>query len=71
MGKQFTTEHIAVDSHFCKACWKCFESCPKQVFGKINILGLHKHVYVKQPEVCIGCKKCYKQCQYGAISLIE
>lgn len=65
--KQFQTKFISVDSHLCHACWECFNTCPKQVFGKINILGIHKHVYVKFPDVCIGCKKCIKVCQHGAI----
>lgn len=70
--KQFQTDYIAVDSHYCKACWECYEACPKQVFGKINVLrlGIHKHIYVKNPDDCIGCKKCVKTCKHGAITAI-
>lgn len=68
--KQFRTNYIAVDSHLCKACWECHDNCPKHVFGKINVLGIHKHVYVKKLVNCIGCKKCVKICQHGAITAI-
>ena len=32
------TAHIKLDTHLCKACWKCYDACQKDVFGKINIL---------------------------------
>ena len=66
--KQFDTKYIAVNREICKACWKCFENCAQQVFGKINILGIHKHIYVKNPDNCVGCKKCVKLCENGAIT---
>ena len=67
------TAFIAVDSRNCQACWACYEACPKQVFGKIDVLGLgiHKHIYVKNPTDCIGCIKCVKACQYGAIVAVS
>ena len=71
--KAKNTAFIAVDSRNCQACWECYEACPKQVLGKINVLGLgiHKHIYVKNPEACIGCKKCVKTCQYRAIVAVS
>ena len=71
--KAKNTAYIAVDSHKCQACWECYEVCPKQVFGKIDVLGLglHKHIYVKNPADCIGCKKCVNTCQYGAITAVR
>ena len=72
-NKVLETAHIKADPHKCKACWACYESCPKQVFGKIDVLGLgiHKHIYVKNPANCIGCKKCVKVCQHGAIVAVS
>lgn len=71
--KAKNTAFIAVDSRNCQACWERYEACPKQVLGKINVLGLgiHKHIYVKNPEACIGCKKCVKTCQYRAIVAVS
>ena len=67
------TVYIAVDSHNCRACWECYKACPKQVFGKIDVfgLGIHKHIYVKNPADCIGCNKCVKACQHGAITAVS
>ena len=66
------TAYIAVDSHHCQACWECYDACPKQVFGKINVLwGLHKHIIIERPKACIGCKKCVKICQFGAITTVS
>lgn len=62
------TECICFDSGKCQACWKCIEVCPKDVFGKINIV-IHKHVKIVSRENCIGCLKCIKACSYRAISL--
>ena len=70
--KAKNTAYIAVDSHKCQACWECYEVCPNQVFGKVNVLfGLHKHIVIQNPEACIGCKKCVKTCQYGAIVAVS
>ena len=66
--KQFSTKHIFVDREKCKACWRCHDGCLKQVFGKINVLGIHKHVYVKNAAARVGCLKCVKICPHGAIT---
>ncbi|MFV0290209.1 MAG: DUF362 domain-containing protein [Mangrovibacterium sp.] len=65
--KQHGTPYVSVDTHQCKACWKCVEACPKQVIGKIVVLW-HKHIKMRNQDNCIGCGKCVKACQYGAIS---
>ena len=62
------TEHILIETHICQACWECVEACPKNVLGKVNILGIHKHAIVKNSANCIGCYKCIKTCPNGAIS---
>lgn len=63
------TEYIRVDSGKCKACWKCLEVCPKDVFGKINIL-IHKHMKIVNRDNCTGCLTCIKACSHRAISPI-
>lgn len=70
MAKQ--TQHVAINAHEkCIACWKCIPACPKNVLGKVNILGLHKHAIFKHPQDCIGCGKCIKACPEGAYRKIE
>ena len=40
--KNLNTVHIKLDTHLCKACWKCYDACKKDVFGKINIRQIFK-----------------------------
>lgn len=61
------TAHITIDLHRCQACWKCVNACQKQVLGKID-LPFHKHVKIVNAENCIGCNKCVKMCEFGAVS---
>ena len=70
LGQPQRTAHIQLDTNKCQACWECVKACPKHVLGKID-LPLHKHVKINRPDACIGCKKCFKVCQHGAISEIE
>ena len=69
-GQPQTTKHIQLDPRKCQACWECFETCPKQVLGKID-LPFHKHTNIVNPDACIGCKKCVKACQHGAITVLS
>ena len=55
------TAHIWANNRNCVACWKCIDSCPKQVIGKVSFLW-HKHIVIKNSENCIGCKKCIQVC---------
>lgn len=64
------TAHIILDRQICQACWKCVDNCPKKVFGKVN-LPFHKHAIVVNPDDCIGCKKCVKGCECGALTSRE
>ncbi|MBR5717187.1 MAG: ferredoxin family protein [Bacteroidales bacterium] len=68
-GQPQATKHIQLDPRKCHACWKCVETCPKQVLGKID-LPFHKHTNIVNPDACIGCKKCVKACQHGAITVL-
>ena len=61
---------INLKTENCKACWKCVESCPNKVFGKIDFLG-HRHVSLRHLENCTGCLKCVKACEYGAITKLK
>jgi ferredoxin len=61
------TKYIRLDRGMCRACWKCLDTCPEGVIGKISIL-FHKHVLIDNPERCKGCQKCLKVCPEKAIS---
>ena len=60
------TEFISIDPYDCIACWQCVEACPKDVLGKVDILG-HRHIKVKNGDACIGCLKCVRICPKGCI----
>lgn len=64
-----STAYITINPRNCVACWDCFNACPKHVFGKIDFLG-HRHIKIKNASDCIGCNKCVRVCQHGAISPI-
>ncbi|MFY9814082.1 MAG: 4Fe-4S dicluster domain-containing protein [Dehalococcoidales bacterium] len=64
------TGYIQLDSHSCRACWKCVESCPNKVIGKTD-LPFHKHARVDRPQLCNGCQKCVNVCAEDAITLIK
>lgn len=70
IGQPQQTAHIQLDSHKCQACWACLLACRKQVFSMVD-LPFHKHVKIDRPDACIGCKKCVKACEHGAITAIE
>ena len=69
--KKIHTEHIFINPHNCKACWECIKKCNKKVIGKINILGLHKHIKLVKQDECVGCMQCLKECKYNAIMKFE
>ena len=69
-GQPQRTAHIQLDTHKCQACWACLLACQKQVLCMVD-LPFHKHAKIDRPDACIGCKKCVKACQHGAISEIE
>lgn len=69
-----------VDPALCRACKKCISTCPK---GIIELMPLHKTFAAvtcmntdkgaltrKACDVgCIGCMKCVKVCEYGAVKV--
>jgi len=61
---KISTSHIWANTRRCKACWKCIETCPKQVIKKVGFLW-HKHIAIQNGDNCTGCKKCIKACPYG------
>jgi 2-oxoglutarate ferredoxin oxidoreductase subunit delta len=58
---------VHLDTRRCKACWKCLSACPRRVIGKVAILW-HKHVRIDKAEDCLGCLKCVKVCESGALA---
>lgn len=77
----YMAEGIAhVDSTRCTACGLCVEACPKNL---IEIIPKHLDAYTvkcrnKWPGAqtrknckvgCIGCRRCYKVCEYDAIHM--
>jgi 2-oxoglutarate ferredoxin oxidoreductase subunit delta len=61
------TPYIWANHGRCIACWKCIDSCPKRVIGKVDFLW-HKHIVIQDPKACIGCKKCIQVCPRGVFS---
>jgi len=61
-----STKYIELDRRRCRACWKCVETCPNGVLGKIIFFN-HRHARVANEQACKGCKKCVDSCPNGAI----
>lgn len=79
---QFDAIHIingvaVVDPDACKACGKCVAACPKKLIELVPAEGVHyvqcashdkgKDVTKACKAGCIGCMKCVKNCEAGAI----
>ncbi len=60
------TMYIYLNAHQCCACWKCVESCPRGVIGKVDLF-FHKHARIDNAAKCKGCLKCVKACPQQAI----
>lgn len=72
-----------VDPEACKACGKCAGTCPKHLIDMIPYSALERSVVVcsshdKGKGVkdacdvgCIGCGVCKKQCEAGAIDIVN
>ncbi len=71
-----------VDEDKCTACGACVRECPKTLFELRKKLPKHRKIYVacrnedKGPVnkkacavACIGCSKCFKVCEYDAITM--
>lgn len=61
------TRHIYLDTSKCQACWDCIDQCKFGTLGKLDV-WFHKHVVVRNPENCTGCKVCITVCQNGVFS---
>ncbi len=66
VARRNETKFIAIDKRLCTACWKCVDTCPNHVLGKVDLLG-HRHVHVDAADQCKGCVKCVRVCPNGAI----
>lgn len=72
-----------INPEVCKACGKCADACPKKLIDLIPESALSKSVVecssqAKGKEVkdacevgCIGCGVCKKQCEAGAIEIVN
>jgi len=65
-ARSYETAFIRLYTRKCRSCWKCIESCPAGVIGKVN-LPFHKHPRIRHPDLCKGCQKCVKICPEKAI----
>ena len=70
LTKHNSTEHIAIDTEACEACWKCIAVCTSEVISRVNIF-FHKHSKINKRDLCKGCMKCVKVCEYEAISSLS
>lgn len=59
--KRTTTAYVTMNTHLCRACWKCVEKCPKKVIGKSGFF-LHRHAVFKNADACVNCGNCIKIC---------
>lgn len=70
-----------IDPRKCKGCSKCVDACPK---GMIKFVPLKKQAVVRCSNCdkakdtvavcrigCIGCKKCERTCEYGAVTVTD
>jgi Na+-translocating ferredoxin:NAD+ oxidoreductase RNF subunit RnfB len=71
---------IRINAENCTACGRCVAACPKNL---ISIIPKHKNTFAVQCKNkwpgaqtrkncsvgCIGCRKCFKVCEYGAITM--
>jgi ferredoxin len=55
------TKYIYLDKSKCEACWDCINECKFKVLDKVDF-WFHKHVKLKNPEKCRGCKSCVEIC---------
>ena len=81
---QFDAIHIVngvavVDPDACKACGKCVAACPKKLIELVPVSGVSRvqcNSHDKGKDVnkackagCIGCMKCVKTCEAGAVTV--
>ncbi len=68
-----------VDPDACRACGKCVAACPKKLIELVPAEGVHyvqcnshdkgKDVNKACKAGCIGCMKCAKNCEAGAVTV--
>lgn len=69
-----------VDPLLCKACKKCMHACPKGLIELVPLYATKAAVTCKNHNKgaftrrecrvgCIGCMKCQKACEFGAVSV--
>ena len=57
----------------CTACIMCVDVCPKGALDtKVmnSNTGFRRFPYLKQEDICIGCRLCEKECPVESIQMI-
>ena len=64
--------HIAINPAWCKGCYLCVATCPREVLDidRDRWTGSYHAVYVRQIEQCTACRNCELLCPDMAIEVI-
>ena len=55
-----------IDKNRCINCKVCIDICPYEVFDEVSGFAI-----VAQPEHCIECGECVRNCENEAIKLVD
>ena len=64
---------VVISKESCKSCGYCVKFCPKDVLAigqDVNMKG-YQYAVPKNPDQCIGCKRCATICPDAAIEVYK
>ena len=72
-GDQGASIRIVINSEWCKGCYLCVSTCPREVLDidRARWTGSFHPVYVREIERCTACRNCELLCPDLAIEVIE